>query len=211
MLRTIVDARRVVALGVAGGVGAWGLSAYPFSTQDPFLGLIALEAPGVCRALAYGYATLWFTTPFFAASLLGSLVAIVVYRYAPAEAVRPLPMYPEPESRPTPMLVLGERHFDTEPGRAPAPTWLTVPQRGLYTGIMILGAVGTGKTSGCMYPYVDQLLRWRADDEGRNACAQGGLRVVLGHVSAVWRSRLPGEWRRQWQWCLDWARTLLVW
>ena len=29
---------------------------------------------------------------------------------------------------------------------------------------MVLGAVGTGKTSACMYPYVDQLLRWRADD-----------------------------------------------
>jgi hypothetical protein len=27
---------------------------------------------------------------------------------------------------------------------------------------MILGAVGAGKTSGCMYPYVDQLLAWRA-------------------------------------------------
>ena len=29
---------------------------------------------------------------------------------------------------------------------------------------MVLGAVGTGKTSACMYPYVDQLLRWRAQD-----------------------------------------------
>ena len=100
MLRTIVDARRVVALGVAAGVGAWGLSAHPFSTQDPFLGLIALEAPGVCRALSYGYATLWFTTPFYVASLVGSLVAIIVYGYAPSEAERPLPAYPEPESRP---------------------------------------------------------------------------------------------------------------
>jgi hypothetical protein len=34
----------------------------------------------------------------------------------------------------------------------------------LYTGVMILGAVGSGKTSACMYPYVQQLLRWRADD-----------------------------------------------
>jgi hypothetical protein len=25
---------------------------------------------------------------------------------------------------------------------------------------MILGAVGTGKTSACMYPCVEQLLRW---------------------------------------------------
>ncbi len=172
MLRALVEARRVVALGIAGVVGAWGLTTYPFSTADPFLALIALEAPGVCRALAYGYATLWFTTPFYAASLLGSLVAIVVYRYAPSEAMRPLPPYPEPEARPAPMLVLGEAHFDTEPGRAPAPRWLTVPQRGLYTGVMILGAVGTGKTSACMYPYVDQLLRWRADDAERKI---GGL------------------------------------
>jgi hypothetical protein len=172
MLRALVEARRVVALGIAGVVGAWGLTTHPFSTADPFLALIALEAPGVCRALAYGYATLWFTTPFYAASLLGSLVAIVVYRYAPSEAMRPLPPYPEPEARPAPMLVLGEAHFDTEPGRAPAPRWLTVPQRGLYTGVMILGAVGTGKTSACMYPYVDQLLRWRADDAERKI---GGL------------------------------------
>ena len=70
------------------------------------------------------------------------------------------------------MLVLGETHFHTLPGRAPSPEWLTIPQRGLYTGIMILGAVGTGKTSACMYPYVEQLLRWRAGDEERRL---GGL------------------------------------
>ena len=60
--------------------------------------------------------------------------------------------------------MLGETHFENTPGRAPSPEWLTIPQRGLYTGVMVLGAVGTGKTSACMYPYVDQLLRWRADD-----------------------------------------------
>jgi hypothetical protein len=70
------------------------------------------------------------------------------------------------------MLVLGETHDARKPGRAPEPTWLTIPQRGLYTGIMIVGAVGTGKTSACMYPYVDQLLRWRADDPDHK---MGGL------------------------------------
>ena len=54
----------------------------------------------------------------------------------------------------------------------PSPSWLTIPQRGLYTGVMILGAVGTGKTSACMYPYVEQLLRWRAGDADRKV---GGL------------------------------------
>jgi len=35
-----------------------------------------------------------------------------------------------PEQRPSPTLVLGEKHFETKPGRAPAPGWLPIPQRG---------------------------------------------------------------------------------
>jgi len=172
MVRKIVEARTLVALAIAGGVGAWGVHAYPVSREDVFLGLIGERTPGVLSVLTYGYATLWFTTPYFAASLVMSLVAIVVYRHAPGARVRPLPPYPQPEQRTTPMLVLGETHHHTAPGPAPRPQWLTVPQRGLYTGVMILGAVGTGKTSACMYPYVDQLLRWKADDPTRKL---GGL------------------------------------
>jgi hypothetical protein len=92
----------------------------------------------------------WVLTPYFAASLMMSLVAIVAYRRAPSARVRPLPPYPHPEVRAKLMLVLGETHFHTLPGRAPSP--LTIPQRKLYTGTMILGAVGTGKTSACMCP-----------------------------------------------------------
>ncbi len=172
MLRALVDARRIVALAVAGAVGAWGLSAYPFVPDNAFLGLIDVRAPRVFALLRYGYATLWFSTPFLAASLMVSLVAIVVYRRVPSAQFTALPPYPEPESRPAPTLVLGETHFEATPGRAPAPQWLTIPQRGLYTGIMVLGAVGTGKTSACMYPYVDQLLRWRGVDPDRKI---GGL------------------------------------
>ena len=164
MVRTIVDARGVVAMLIAAGVGAWGLHTYPVNTENVFLALIELRKPVLFQVLAYGYATLWFTTPFFLASLLTSVLAIVVYRHAPTARCRPLPPYPEPETREHPTLVLGETHGLTTPGRAPLPTWLTIPQRGLYTGIMVLGAVGTGKTSACMYPYVDQLLRWRAND-----------------------------------------------
>jgi hypothetical protein len=140
--------------------------------DDPFLGLIALEKPSVFRALAYGYATLWFTTPFFAASLVTSVFTIVLSRYPASTRSRALPPYPEPEARQTPALVLGEAHFPRAAGPAPQPTWLTIPQRGLYTGVLVLGAVGTGKTSACMYPYVDQLLRWRAQDP---ALKVGGL------------------------------------
>ena len=117
-----------------------------------------------------------------------SLMAIVVYRRAPRARVRPLPPYPQPEQRPTPSLVLGETHYQTAPGPAARPEWLAVPQRGLYTGVMILGAVGTGKTSACMYPYVDQLLRWKADDPARKL---GGLVLeVKGDFCGQVRSML---------------------
>jgi hypothetical protein len=42
-----------------------------------------------------------------------------------------------------------------------------VPERGLYTGTLIVGAIGSGKTSACMYPYVEQLLAYRASEPAR--------------------------------------------
>jgi hypothetical protein len=164
MVHAILGARALLAMLMAMAVGTWGLHAYPVPTDNPFLALIALQKPFVFEVLTYGYATLWFTTSLLAASLVTSLFAIVAYQHPAGTRSRLLPPYPEPESRPAPMLVLGERHFARTLGRAPNPTWLMIPQRGLYTGVMILGAVGTGKTSACMYPYVDQLLRWRAQD-----------------------------------------------
>src|SRR6266852_253337 len=188
MLRTILDARPLVAMIVAAVIGATGLHVYPLPTDDVFLALIALRTPAIFQMLAYGYATIWFTTPFFAASLVTSMIAILAYHRLPARRSRPLPPYARPETRPTPSLILGEAHFISTPGRAATPTWLTIPQRGLYTGVMILGAVGTGKTSACMYPYVDQLLRWKADDPARKL---GGLVLeVKGDFCGQVRSML---------------------
>ena len=68
--------------------------------------------------------------------------------------------------------MLGEQHQRTAPDPTPQPRWLTIPERGLYTGLMIVGAIGTGKTSACMYPYLEQLLAYRAADPARKL---GGL------------------------------------
>ena len=172
MVANILAARALIAMIVAAAVGTWGVMAHPVNTDNPFLGLIALQNPPVFHALAYGYATLWFSTTFFGASLVLSMFTIVALGRTPRARPRALPPYPAPECRSTPGLVLGESHFPRAIGPAPAPTWLTIPQRGLYTGVMILGAVGTGKTSACMYPYVDQLVRWKANDQDRKV---GGL------------------------------------
>ena len=61
--------------------------------------------------------------------IMGSLTAIVAYRRPARVKQRALPAYVSPEQRSTPMLVLGERHFETTNGRAPQPSWLTIPQR----------------------------------------------------------------------------------
>ena len=121
MLRTILEARGLVAMLTAAAVGTWGLHTYPVRMDDVFLSLIELRNPPVFRLLVYGYAALWFTTPFFLASLLTSAVAIVVYRRAPSARLRRLPPYPQPELRKSPSLVLGETHSLTTPGRAATP------------------------------------------------------------------------------------------
>jgi TraM recognition site of TraD and TraG len=164
MLHALVAMRGLMAMMLATAVGAWGLYTHPVDMADPFLGLIEARSPGMFTVLVYGYAALWFSTPFFGASLVLSLLAIMASRHAPRVRSRSLSRYSQPEDRPAPTLVLGETHFETTHGRAPRPAWLTIPQRGLYTGVMVVGAVGTGKTSACMYPYADQLLRWRAAD-----------------------------------------------
>ncbi len=172
MFRTILEQRALVAMAIAMGVGTVGLRAYPVDRTNVYLQLIELQHPTAFLVLVYGYATLWFTTPFFAASMLGSLTTIVAFRRPVRARQRALPPYVPPERRPAPSLVLGEAHFETANGRAPQPSWLEIPQRGLYTGVMVVGAVGTGKTSACMYPFADQLLRWKSTDPDRKI---GGL------------------------------------
>ena len=168
----LVEQRVVVAMLIALGVGAAGVHAYPVDQGNVYLQIIELRNPTAFLVLVYGYATLWFTSTFFAASILGSLTAIVAYRRPARATQRSLPAYVAPERRTAPALVLGESHLETTNGRAPQPSWLTIPQRGLYTGVMVIGAVGTGKTSACMFPYTDQLLRWKASDPERKI---GGL------------------------------------
>ena len=58
---------------LATGVGVLGVHAYPIDRGNVYLQLIELRSPAVFLVLVYGYATLWFTTPFFALSIVASL------------------------------------------------------------------------------------------------------------------------------------------
>jgi len=162
VVRRALELRAPLNLAMATAVGVVGLRLWPFPVDNAFLAVIDARKPWLFEGLAYLYATLWFTTPLIGLTVITALLNVAVMRGDRRPFYGPLPRYPKPAARPEPFLVLGEQHHPTQPTRVSAPTWLMIPRRGLHTGVMILGAVGTGKTSACMYPYVDQLLAWRA-------------------------------------------------
>jgi hypothetical protein len=171
-MRRALEFRAPINLALAGVVGVVGLQRFPFPSDNAFLAAIDARKPWLFEGLAYLYATLWFSTPLIVLSVTTALLYVAVMRLEKGVSFGPLPPFPDPGKRQEPFLVLGEQHHPTKPIRISQPSWLTIPRRGLHTGVMILGAVGTGKTSACMYPYVDQLLAWRASSSDEKI---GGL------------------------------------
>ena len=129
-----------------------------------FLRLIALRDPWTYADLKASYHLMLFTTPYIGYSFLFS--ALYIFTLRPRRAGKPqaLPPYPAVETRIGLSLVLGEIHNPRVPIPAEKPSWLTIPERGLFTDTIIIGAVGSGKTRCCMYPFTDQLLGYRAAD-----------------------------------------------
>ena len=166
-MRILTDARFVISLALAAIAGAAGLHAWPWPIDNPILGLVYERRPILSAGLQYAYATLWFTTSLIVFNVVLSVAYIFVTRLGRGIAYAALPPYPEPEHRRDLCLVLGEQHHRTLPVRSAEPRWLVIPERGLYTGILVVGAIGTGKSSACMYPYVEQLLAYRAEDAAR--------------------------------------------
>jgi hypothetical protein len=77
---------------------------------------------------------------------------------------RSLPPYPFSPGRLE--VVIGEIHAQ-DGSRSDNPGWLTLPELGLYTGILVVGAPGRGKTAGCLYPFLQQLLAVYAHEPER--------------------------------------------
>ena len=153
-----------------GAVAGQALKA-PFPGANPYLDLIAFHDPGLHAAIRVWY----YAWPAGLVVLAGSFVLSVwrvwlqpLFRFRRRGKLPAWPTSPEDEA---PSIVVGEQHHPTVPRASEQPSWLVVPEKGLYTGTLIVGAVGTGKTSGCMYPFARQILFWRADDPGRRAGA----------------------------------------
>src|SRR5271163_3927273 len=168
----ILEYRHSIAGVLALATGLTLFYLYPFPQSNIFLQVIALRAPDAYLSCRYLTVAMLYATPWLAYSVVLSGVYIFTLKLRRTDKPGRLPRYSEPRKRDQLFLVAGEVHNPRKPTPSPNPKWLVIPERGLYTGIAILGAVGTGKTSCCMYPYADQILGYRAGDKDKRI---GGL------------------------------------
>jgi hypothetical protein len=187
MIQRVLNSKNFLAVLLAMVTGTmlyfempWPMTPAPVSAtwNEYFLRLVAIRDPWTYAALKASYHLMQFTTPYVGYSFL--LSALYIFTLRPRRAGKPqaLPPYPAVETRGQLSLVLGEIHNPRLPTPAEKPSWLIIPERGLFTGTIIIGAIGSGKTAGGMYPFTDQLLGYRAEDP--KAKASGLVLEVKG-------------------------------
>ena len=156
------------------GWAGWSFVHRPFPPLDehPILVLVEYHTPNFFDAMVVWY----YVTPFAVVMLTG-FISVTIWRvwlegrrsdFASFSKLPPWPLDPKQKA---PAIVIGEVHHPVEAREVFNPAWLTIPERGLYTGVAIFGAVGSGKTSACMNPFARQLLGWQAGNEGKRAAA----------------------------------------
>ncbi len=172
MIQRALASRGFIALVLAWGTGLVLYCKVAFPFDDPLLRLIAIRQPLIFEVFHWSCTLFLFSTPYIVYSLVFSGLYVFTLRPRTRPKALPLPPFPRLADRKDFFLVLGEVHDPRRPQPSGQPYWMTVPERGLFTGIAVFGAIGTGKTSGCMYPYAEQLIAYCAADSDRRI---GGL------------------------------------
>ena len=156
------------------GYAVWSFVRLPFPMLDenPLLDLVDYHTPNF-----YGWVMLWYYASPFVTVMLAGLLILSVWKVWLEGRGRDfatfggLPAWPISPRQKAPAIVVGEVHHPVEAREIFNPSWLTIPERGLYTGVAIFGAVGSGKTSACMHPFARQLLSWQAENSLKRAAA----------------------------------------
>lgn len=66
-------------------------------------------------------------------------------------------------------MIVGLRHNKKNIVKVPNPTWMVVPEKGMFQNFLISGTIGMGKTACVMYPFVKQALFYKAHDNQKKA------------------------------------------
>jgi hypothetical protein len=190
LTRLVIEHRLLLSIGISTACGIMLQSIYPVHYADPLLRMLALERPAIFHGLLWSYSFFLYSTPFLVLSILFSLAYVHLYAPDVNQITGPLPPYPNPRQRESLELVVGELHHQLKPMPSPAPRWLTIPERGLYTGICVVGAIGSGKTQAIVLPAMRQLFSYSADDTGRRL--SGVVLEVKGDLCRHVRRILEG-------------------
>ena len=172
MIERLLNSRGTIACFLAMVTGMTLYFRMPFPEDNALFELMYLRASPVFWGFKYTYILLLYTTPFIGYSVLLSGLYVFASKTQRPDKPGRLPRYPDPRKRDDLYIVLGEVHHPRRPTPSRDPRWLTIPVRGLFTGIAIFGAIGSGKTSCCMYPFAEQLISYQAHDRGKRI---GGL------------------------------------
>ena len=157
--------RLMAGAAVAGAWWVWW--PFPAPGADPVVDLVAAHSPRLHAAIRAWH----YLAPAVAAVGVWS-IAVAIGRVwlaggSRGRVVGMLPPWPADPADSAPAVVVGEVHHPVAAREVASPEWLVIPERGLYTGMLICGAIGSGKTSACMRPFARQLLGWQASDRRR--------------------------------------------
>src|SRR2546430_3962099 len=172
MIQRILHSRQFLACLLSAATGMALYFTAPFPEDNIFLRVMAIRSAPAFLFFKYSYTLFLYTTPYIAYSILLSGIYIFALKAGRKIRAGKLPLYPAPRKRTGLSLVVGEVHHPRKQVPSETPRWMVIPERGLFTGIAIVGAVGSGKTASCMYPFAEQILAYRAQDPDRRI---GGL------------------------------------
>ena len=163
--------RAFLVIGGISGVAAWTWPGV-FPEADPVAVLVRYHTPNSYAAIVAWYYVAPGVAVFLTGQFLISTSRIWFARMGVSLGLRSsLPAWPLSPTADGPAIVIGEVHHPVRAVETPNPEWLMIPERGLYTGVAIFGAVGSGKTSACMHPFARQLLSWQAGNPERRPAA----------------------------------------
>jgi len=137
MMQRILHSRGFVSALLAMVAGTVLYYTYPFPSDQIFLRVTAIRAPRAFLSFEYLYNLFLFTTPFLLFSTVLSGLYIFTLKVRHHISPGHLPKYIAPEQRDGLYVVVGEVHNPRRPGPSEAPQWLSIPERGLFTGIAI--------------------------------------------------------------------------
>ena len=184
----------LAVIGTALGASAGHALRAPFpgTGGNPVLDLIAYHDPGLHATIRVSY----YAAPRHRRRARREPLPLCVASMAPTACKTPRPgagCPPGPPRRTMPRPRSSSASCTIRPFRARAsgPPGSSSPRWGRYTGVLVVGAVGSGKTTACMYPFAQQPLSWQADRPGSASFSVPGSAVIaheLGHNLSLYHA-----------------------